>query len=55
MSGTAKLMDDLDGWQDLSPVPGTPLLTTGHGDDHERQAVVNLLNRYFPRWQVAAD
>ncbi|MBV9025447.1 MAG: hypothetical protein JO362_17025 [Streptomycetaceae bacterium] len=52
MSGTAKLMDELGGWQELSSLPGTPLLTTGVGTDHEREAVVSLLSRYFPRWQV---
>ena len=53
MSGTAKLMDEINGWQELTSIPGTPLLHTGHGDDQEESELVTLLNRYFPRWQPA--
>lgn len=51
MAGTAKLMDEVGGWQELTPIAGTPLLHTGYGDANEQSELVDLLKRYFPRWQ----
>jgi hypothetical protein len=51
MRGTAELMDELDGWQELTSIVGTPLMHTGHGDPRAQGAVVSLLSRYFPQWQ----
>lgn len=55
MSGVAKLMDRLEGWQEVSSIPGTPLLHTGHGQTGEQEAVIGLLSRYFRQWQPVAD
>ncbi|WP_245691076.1 hypothetical protein [Sinosporangium album] len=55
MSGVRALMDDLDGWQRLSPIPGTPLLHTGHGDPDSQSGIVDMLSRYFPQWQPLHD
>ncbi len=55
MAGTAKLMDELAGWQDLTPVDGTPLMHTGYGDPEEQTELVNLLARYFPQWHLGAE
>lgn len=51
MRGTAELVDELDGWQELTSIVGTPLMHTGHGDPQAQGAVVSLLSRYFPQWQ----
>ncbi|MFC5253422.1 hypothetical protein [Streptomyces nigrescens] len=55
MTGTARLMDELGGWQELTPVMGTPLLHTGYGDADEQKKLLELLNRYFPQWQPVTD
>lgn len=51
MTGTAKLMDEVDGWQELTPITGTPLLHTGYGDAGEQTELIKLLERHFPYWQ----
>lgn len=53
MKGIARLMDDLDGWQALSPISGTPLMHTGHGDEMSETEVLAMLSRFFPQWQPA--
>lgn len=50
LSGVRALMDDIDGWQELIPVPGTPLMHTGVGDDDAQQRVLDLLRNFFPEW-----
>ncbi|OEV03770.1 hypothetical protein AN219_38035 [Streptomyces nanshensis] len=52
MTGVGKLMDDVGGWQELTPIAGTPLLQTGHGDAGEQNELIQLLKRYFPHWQA---
>ncbi|GAA3736039.1 hypothetical protein [Salinactinospora qingdaonensis] len=51
MNGIGTLMDEIGGWQELSPINGTPLLHTGHGDVREQGDMVALLTQYCPRWQ----
>lgn len=51
MRGVEKLMNDTDGWQELSSVPGTPLVHTGIGEDHTEMQILDLLGRFFPNWQ----
>lgn len=55
LKGTAKLMDELGGWQELSPVEGTPLMHTGYGDPKEQAELLNLLQRYFPQWHPVME
>lgn len=55
MAGVRTLMDDLDGWQRLSSIPGTPLVHTGHGDPDTQAEMIGLLNRYFPQWKPGSD
>lgn len=50
MTGVKRLMDDIDGWQQLFPVVGTPLMTTGQADRQVQDDVLGLLHRYFPSW-----
>lgn len=52
LNGTAKLMDELSGWQELTPIGGTPLLHTGYGDAEEQHKILTLLKGYFPDWQL---
>ncbi|MBB5159652.1 hypothetical protein [Saccharopolyspora phatthalungensis] len=52
MQGIARLMDDLDGWQTLFPIAGTPLLRTGQGEDLSEAEVLAMLRRFFPSWQL---
>ncbi|MFB7630432.1 hypothetical protein ACFC0M_05710 [Streptomyces sp. NPDC056149] len=51
MTGTAKLMDQLGGWQELTPIAGTPLMHTGYGDPEEQAELLTMLQRYFPGWR----
>ncbi|MEU5840064.1 hypothetical protein ABZ820_41355 [Streptomyces diacarni] len=55
MTGTAKLMDELGGWQELTPIEGTPLMHTGYSNPAEQAELLSLLNRYFPRWHPATE
>ncbi|QBI53983.1 asparagine synthase-related protein [Streptomonospora litoralis] len=50
MSGIKSLMEETEGWQDLSRVGTTPLLHTGHGRTPEQTAMIDLLMEHFPQW-----
>ncbi len=54
MKGVAKLMDDIGGWEELSPVLGTPLMRTGLSEPATEEQVLNLLSEYFPDWRKSA-
>ncbi|MEU8569286.1 hypothetical protein AB0C51_13155 [Streptomyces pathocidini] len=55
MTGTAKLMEELGGWQELTPIEGTPLMHTGYGNADEQAELLSLLKRYFPRWHPVTE
>lgn len=48
LRGIARLMDDLDGWQPLRPIDGTPLMRTGHADPTAEADLIATLRRFFP-------
>lgn len=50
MKGVARLMDGIDGWEELSPIDGTPLMRTGWSDADTENRVLGLLCAYFPDW-----
>ena len=54
MKGVAALMDGIDGWEELSPIDGTPLMRTGLSDLGAEQRVLGLLREYFPAWHKPA-
>jgi hypothetical protein len=51
MHGIHRLMTDLNGWQELLPIHGTPLMHTGQGDELSEREVINMLRRFFPEWR----
>ncbi|MGH8907661.1 MAG: hypothetical protein ACRD0K_14340 [Egibacteraceae bacterium] len=51
MKGVAKLMDDIEGWEELSPVLGTPLMRTPLSEPATEGQVLDLLREYFPDWR----
>ncbi|MBV9139329.1 MAG: hypothetical protein JO115_00115 [Pseudonocardiales bacterium] len=53
MKGVAGLMDELDGWKQLTPVTGTPLMRTPHSSPEHEQQVLELLRQYFPAWSTS--
>jgi hypothetical protein len=55
MTGIRTLMDDIGGWQDLTDLPGTPLVHTGRANPAEHGAMLELLMRYFPQWRPDAE
>ncbi len=54
MKGVAKLMNDIDGWEQLSPVANTPLMRTGLSEPETEGQVLDLLRKYFPDWREPA-
>jgi len=54
MKGIATLMDGIDGWEELSPIDGTPLMHTGWSDTDTENRVLGLLSGYFPDWSKPA-
>lgn len=55
MTGVKKLMDDLEGWQQLAEVDGSPLMHTGHGDERQLHELLGTLGRYFPNWRLGGQ
>lgn len=55
MTGTAQLMEELNGWQELTQIDGTPLMHTGYGDPNEQEELLRLLQRYFPAWHPVRE
>ncbi|MGH3694896.1 MAG: hypothetical protein ACRDRX_13070 [Pseudonocardiaceae bacterium] len=51
MDGVAALMNSIDGWEELSPIDGTPLMRTGWSDADTENQVLGLLRGYFPDWR----
>lgn len=51
MHGVARLMTDLDGWETLTPIDGTPLMHTPLSDADTENDVLDLLREYFPEWR----
>lgn len=54
MKGIATLMDGIGGWEELSPIDGTPLMHTGWSDTDTENRVLGLLRGYFPDWSKPA-
>src|SRR5262249_35828484 len=54
MKGVAAFMDRIGGWDELSPIDGTPLMRTGWSDAATENQVLALLRRYFPDWRKPA-
>ncbi len=54
MKGVASLMNDIDGWEQLSPIAGTPLMHTGMSEADTEARVLELLDEYFPDWRQPA-
>ncbi|MGH3573416.1 MAG: hypothetical protein ACRDUW_16525, partial [Pseudonocardiaceae bacterium] len=54
MEGIAALMDGIDGWEELSPIDGTPLMRTEWSDTDTENQVLGLLREYFPDWRKPA-
>jgi hypothetical protein len=54
MEGVAALMDSINGWEELSPINGTPLMRTQWSDADTENQVLGLLRDYFPDWPKPA-
>ncbi|MFR9723861.1 hypothetical protein ACL02R_10915 [Streptomyces sp. MS19] len=54
MTGVKQLMDQVNGWEQLEKVEGSPLMHTGYGDRDQQAELLERLARYFPSWNLAA-
>ncbi|MGC7102947.1 hypothetical protein ACPZ19_50515 [Amycolatopsis lurida] len=54
LKGVSGLMNEVDGWEELAHIEGTPLMRTGLSDHDTEKQVVDLLREFFPDWYKAA-
>ncbi|MFB8084848.1 hypothetical protein [Streptomyces sp. NPDC055992] len=52
MTGVKRLMDQLNGWEQLTEIGGSPLMHTGYGDQEHVNELLSTLARYFPAWHL---
>ncbi len=54
MEGVAALMTSIDGWEQLLPIEGTPMMHTRWSEADTENKVLSLLREYFPDWKKPA-